>query len=103
MGKVIYLLCAVTSFACAAMLVRGWFRSRARLLLWAGLCFAMLTVNNALLFVDYAVYPDDTLVFLKLTVPTWRGIAGSTGLAMMLWGLIWDSGIARAPRREFDR
>ncbi|HVT82005.1 MAG TPA: DUF5985 family protein, partial [Phycisphaerae bacterium] len=42
----IYLLCALTSLACAILLARGYLRSRAKILLWSGLCFALLAINN---------------------------------------------------------
>ena len=55
MAETVYALCALTSLACAALLLRGYVRSRVRLLLWSGLCFAFLFLNNVLLFVDKVV------------------------------------------------
>ena len=49
MIQLVYLLCALTSLACAVLLLRGYFRTRVRLLLWSGLCFVGLALNNALL------------------------------------------------------
>ena len=49
MIQLVYVLCALTSLACAILLLRGYFRTRVRLLLWSGLCFAGLALNNALL------------------------------------------------------
>ena len=46
MAAAIYLLCMLTSMACAGLLLVAWRRSRYRLLLWSGLCFAGLTLNN---------------------------------------------------------
>jgi hypothetical protein len=52
MEGIVYVLCALTSLACAVLVLRSYFRSRARLLLWTGLCFAGLCLNNVLLVVD---------------------------------------------------
>ena len=51
-GLIVYGLCVVTSALCAVLLLRGYARSRVPLLLWSGLCFIGLTLNNVLLFID---------------------------------------------------
>ena len=48
---------ALTALACTALLLRGYAASRVRLLLWSGLCFGFLTLNNVLVAVDL-VHPD---------------------------------------------
>jgi hypothetical protein len=83
LGPIVYLLCALTALACAALLLRAYRRSGARLLLWAGLCFLGLTLNNALVFVDLVVVPSVDLF-------TWRNLAALAGLAVLLYGLVWD-------------
>ena len=80
---VVYLLCALTSAACAALLWRGYRRSRARLLLWSSLCFWGFFLNNVLLIVDVRA-PD---VDLSL----WRAVPAAAGLALLLYGLVWDA------------
>ena len=57
MDKAIFGLCTLTALACAVLLLRAYARSRFRLLLWSGLCFAGLTLNNALLVLDRVVLP----------------------------------------------
>lgn len=59
MEKLTYTLCALTALACTWLLLRAWTRSRARLLLWSGLCFAGLTANNVLLVLDRLVFPTE--------------------------------------------
>jgi hypothetical protein len=81
---VVYVLCALTSVACAVLLWRGYRRSRARLLLWSSLCFWGFFLNNVLLIVDVRVVPD---VDLSL----WRSLPAAAGLALLLYGLVWDS------------
>jgi hypothetical protein len=83
MAEAVYVLCAVTSAGCAWLLLRGWRRSRVRLLLWSFWCFAFLAVNNALLVVDLAIITDT-----DLSVP--RAATALTGLVLLLYGLIYD-------------
>lgn len=83
MAQTVYLLCAVTSLLCATLLVRGYRRSRSRLLLWSSLCFGGLTLNNALLVVDRLVIPDTDLSTLRL-------VPAVAGLAVLVYGLVWE-------------
>ena len=55
MAELVYLLCASTSLACVALLLRSYRRRGTQLLLWSTLCFVGLAVNNILLFVDLVV------------------------------------------------
>jgi hypothetical protein len=84
LGPIVYLLCALAALACATLLLRGYRRTRARLLLWAGLCFVGLTLSNALVVVDLVVVPTRDLF-------TARNLAALGGLAVLLYGLIWDT------------
>ena len=84
MGVFVYFLCALTSLICAVMLLRGYRRSRVRLLLWSGLCFACFTVNNIILFVDVQVLPDRDLSVL-------RSLPSLLGISLLLYGLVWES------------
>jgi hypothetical protein len=88
--KIVYILCAATSLFCAVMLARGYWRSGARLLLWSTLCFAALFINNILLLIDKVALPDETELF-GLQFPLLRSIFAFLGLAVLLFGLIWDS------------
>lgn len=84
MSEAIYLLCALTSLTCAVLLFRGYLHSRVSLLLWSGLCFAGLMVENVMLFVDLVVVPDVNLF-------PWRNLAALVGLTLLLYGLIVES------------
>jgi hypothetical protein len=66
------------------VLVRGWLRSRARLLLWSGLCFLGLALNNIVLVVDLMVIPDTNL-------STWRLVPAAAGILLLLYGLVWEA------------
>jgi hypothetical protein len=91
MAETVYILCALTCVICVVLLLRGYLRTRARLLLWSCLCFVCLTVNNGLLFIDKVVYPETTLNLIGLDVAVWRTIFAMLGLLLLLVGLIWDS------------
>lgn len=84
MAAVIYALCAITSFAAAALLWREYARTRYRILFWSALCFAGLTANNVLLVLDRFVYTDIDLTLLRLT-------AAAVAMLLLLFGLIWES------------
>jgi hypothetical protein len=83
MASVVYVLCALTSLAVAGLLVRGYLRSRARLLLWSALCFVFLALNNVLLVVDLEVVP-------AVDLSIWRGWPVLIGLALLIFGLVWE-------------
>jgi len=84
MAPIIYLLCAVAAFLCAFLLLRAYCRGRYLLLLWSGLCFAGLTLNNLLLVIDKVVLTDADL-------STWRTSVALVAMAGLLYGLIWDA------------
>ena len=79
-----YILCAVTSIACAALLVRSYREARVRLLLWSALCFVGLAINNVLLLIDRQILPDVDLSLL-------RDVSGFLAISVLLFGLIWES------------
>jgi hypothetical protein len=83
MSAVIYSLCALTCLASAWLLLRGYYRTRFRLLFWAGLCFAMLTLSNLLVVLDRIFLPNVSLA-------TWRLSTTLVALALVLYGLIWE-------------
>jgi hypothetical protein len=83
MAELVYLSCALASLLCAILLIRSYLASRTQLLLWSSLCFAGLTLNNFLLFVDLVMVP--TAVDLSL----YRGLVAVASLLLLLFGLIW--------------
>jgi hypothetical protein len=82
-GKLVFVLCAMTAFACTALLVRAWLQSRARLLLWSALCFAGLTANNVLLVLD-------RLVFTSVDLSTWRLALALLAMLLLVIGLVLE-------------
>lgn len=84
LATAIYVLCALTSIICAALLLRGYSQSRVRLLFWSGLCFAGLALNNILLILDVTVLPQ---VDLEL----WRTLPALAGVGLLVYGLVWET------------
>jgi len=84
MAVTIYTLCALTALLCAYLLIQAYLRNRSRLLLWSGLCFAGLTLNNIVLVLD-------KLVFLSVDLSIWRTLLALVSMTILLYGLIWDS------------
>jgi hypothetical protein len=83
MGALIYSLCALTSLLCAVLLFRSYALFKHRILLWSGLFFSILFVNNGLVVIDKLIFPD-----LDLTV--WRLACALLALMPLLYGLIWE-------------
>lgn len=84
LATIVYALCALTSLACAVLLLRGFAASGARLLLWSGLCFAGLALNNIVLLVDLSVVPAVDLSFV-------RSVPALVGIGLLLYGLVWET------------
>ena len=84
MESSVYLLGTLVSLLAAVLLVRGYARTRKRLLLWSGICFAGLTLSNLLVFLDLVIVPQVDLY-------VWRLASAAISLACMLYGLIWES------------
>ena len=84
MAKTVYVLCTLITFLCGFMLLRAYLRVRLRLLLWSAICFAGLTITNALVYVDLVVVPARDLYI-------WRLGVGALSMAVLVFGLIWES------------
>ena len=84
MAALIYSLCALTALVCAFLLLKAYARNRYRLLLWSGLCFCGLTLNNLLLVLDKVIFP-------AIDFSVWRTLAAFIAMIILLYGLIWDA------------
>jgi hypothetical protein len=80
---ILYILCFVVSAACAWLLLRAWRTSRVQLLLWSGIGFTGIAINNLILVIDARVEAD---------FAAWRGAPTLLGLTIMIWGLIQERG-----------
>ena len=81
----VYLLCFLTSSACALLLARNWRRTRARLLFWSALCFLFLALNNLAVIVDLMILPERNFMTLRV-------VLSLTAVSLLLFGLIWGDG-----------
>jgi hypothetical protein len=84
MAAAVYLLCALTSLACAVLLLRGYQVRGVRLLLWSGLAFIGFAFGNVMLVVDRLVVP-------AIDLSIWRSLPVLAGLALLIYGLVWDA------------
>ena len=84
MAAAVYVLCALTSIACAVLLLRAWRARGVRLLLWSGLGFVGFAIGNVFLVLDAVMMPE---VDLSLG----RSLPVLAGLLVLIYGLVWDS------------
>jgi hypothetical protein len=80
---IVYLLCMTTSVVCAGLLVRGYLRTRTRLLMWSAFAFLFLALNNTLLVTDMLLLPSVDLFVA-------RQASGFAAVAVLLYGFIWE-------------
>lgn len=81
---IVYGLCLLASTACAVLLVRSWLATRARLLLFSAICFALLAVNNFFVVGDMVLWED-----VDLTLA--RQFSALGALGVLLYGFIWEA------------
>jgi hypothetical protein len=79
---IVYALCALTSVACAFLLLRAYRRRRTRLLVWSSAAFVGLALNNLLLFVDLVLTSDT----VDLALP--RAGCALASVMVLLYGLV---------------
>jgi hypothetical protein len=79
----VYLLCFLTSAACAMLLARNFRRTGARLLMWSALCFVLLAANNLVVVLDLLVLPA---IDFRLS----RLLLALAAVGVLLFGFIWD-------------
>ena len=79
----VYILCFLTSAACAFLLGRSYSRSRVCLLFWSSICFGFLALNNLALVLDLIIWPDGDLRLLRVSLAL-------AAVVSLIWGFIWD-------------
>lgn len=80
----VYMFCFITCAICAGLLVRSWFKTRTRLILWIAISFVLLAVNNFFLFAD-------TTLALDVDLSPFRVISGVVAVSILIFGLIWEA------------
>ena len=81
---IVYVLCFLTSSACAWLLGRSYQRNGTRLLLWSSVCFAFLAANNLVLVLDLVVWADGA--DLRIV----RLLLALAAVGSLIWGFIWE-------------
>ncbi|HEX5064914.1 MAG TPA: DUF5985 family protein [Myxococcota bacterium] len=84
MAQIVYILGTLVTLLCTVMLLRAYWRVRLRLLLWSALCFAGLTLGNALVYVDLVIVPEANLYLWRLSV-------SALAMLVLVFGLVWES------------
>ncbi|HVM23068.1 MAG TPA: DUF5985 family protein [Sphingomicrobium sp.] len=82
----VYVLCFLTSAACAWLLGRSYARNGTRLLLWSSICFAFLAANNLALVLDLLVFPAIDLRLARL-------MFSFAAVLSLIWGFVWDADV----------
>jgi hypothetical protein len=80
----IYSLCFLTSLGCGFLLLRGYLRKGAKLLLWTGACFCLLSLNNLIVLLDLVIFVQEDL-------QGWRHAASLAAVTTLIAGLVWES------------
>lgn len=81
---IVYIFGMVTCLGCALLLLRGYMRSKMRLLLWSSVFFFALTLDNLIVFLDLIVFPEVNLSLLRNSFTL-------VGLVLLIYGLIHES------------
>ena len=86
MAEIVYALCFLLSVLCAILLFRKYRTSNARLLLFTGIAFGFIALNNIILFLDLVIFPDTEFGGVLLRI-----LSGAIGSSVLLYGLIWEA------------
>jgi hypothetical protein len=78
------ILTLLTTILCAILLLRAFQNVRKRLLLWSGLCFVGLSAATLLRIADLRVFLATDLYSYRLSVTV-------ISMALLLYGLVWES------------
>jgi hypothetical protein len=66
------------------LLLRAWWATRSRLLLWTAVSFVFFSLNNLALVADFVIFPHISLWLL-------RAGAQFIGVGILLFGFIWEA------------
>lgn len=80
---IVYVLCFLTSTACAWLLGRSFGRTRNRLLLWSSICFVFLALNNLIVIFDLVIWPEKDFRLARLAL-------AFAAVVSLIWGFVWE-------------
>lgn len=84
MPALVYILCVVTSSMCAGLLLRSYFITRTRLLLWSAIAFMCLAVNNFFVLADMILFPDINFLWARYA-------AAFAAVCVLIYGFVWEA------------
>jgi hypothetical protein len=85
LSGLVYLLCFLTSAACAALMVRQYSRAPSPILLWSAACFVLLALSNLVVVIDQVMLgPETSLRPIRL-------ILTLSAVMVLLFGFIWEA------------
>lgn len=85
LSGMVYLLCFLTSAACAGLMVRQHRRSPSPILLWSTACFVLLALSNLVVVIDQVMLgPATSLRPIRLTLTL-------SAVSVLLFGFIWEA------------
>lgn len=79
----VYILCFLTSLACAWLLGRSYFANGTRFLLWSSVCFCFLAANNLFLVLDLVILPNYDFRLARL-------LLALAAVVSLIWGFVWQ-------------
>jgi hypothetical protein len=79
----VYLLCFLTSAACALLLGRAYRRTTAPVLLWSSICFCLLALNNLAVIMDMILFPQINFTPLRL-------ILALAAVCTLIFAFVWE-------------
>jgi len=83
MVSAVYIIGALVTLICGVLLLRGYVRTRTKLLLWSGICFLGLALSNGLVFVDLVMLPEVDLYISRLAT-------AAVAMMILLYGLVFE-------------
>jgi len=83
MVSAVYIVGALVTLVCGVLLLRGYVRTRTKLLLWSGICFLGLALSNGLVFVDLVMLPETDLYIARLAT-------AAVAMMILLYGLVFE-------------
>ncbi|HVM94071.1 MAG TPA: DUF5985 family protein [Terriglobales bacterium] len=83
MVSAVYIVGALVTLVCGILLLRGYVRTRTKLLLWSGICFLGLALSNGLVFVDLVMLPETDLYIARLAT-------AAVAMMILLYGLVFE-------------
>lgn len=82
---VVYVLCFLTSGACAWLLGRSYQRNGATLLFWSSVCFGFLAANNLVLVIDLVIFGE------QFDLRVIRLLLALAAVVSLIWGFVWQA------------